>query len=65
MWSMHHGGVGSVLAQTTADRGGECERGEKEGSSHTRPKSAAVTLYGRVQAGVGTIYTGIRTVTIH
>ena len=28
-------------------------------------KSAVVTLYGRVQAGVGTIYTGIRTVTIH
>ena len=28
-------------------------------------KSAVVTLYGREQAGVGTIYTGIRTVTIH
>ena len=27
--------------------------------------TSVVTLYGRVQAGVGTIYTGIRTVTIH
>jgi len=33
--SIHHGGGGPVLAQTTADRGGEHERGEKEVSSHT------------------------------
>eukprot|EP01051_Picozoa_sp_SAG22_P012685 SAG22_NODE_1341_length_4687_cov_1.078030_4_plen_71_part_00 len=28
-------------------------------------KSAVVTLYGREQAGVGTIYTGIRAVATH
>ena len=33
MWSMHHGGVGSVLAQTTADRGASA-RGAKKRAAH-------------------------------